>query len=472
MRKSIILASAALALTLAPLGFSQSSSLFKTSGQDAFTVDQRGVVTLAPLLERVTPAVVNISVTTGAKDPDIPDEQAEMMERFFGFRMPDQQNRRRGSIGSGVIINADKGYVMTNHHVIDGADEIVVTLKDNREIDAELIGSDPKTDIAVLKIDASNLSELDFAPDDQAKVGDYVIAIGNPFGLGQTVTTGIISGLGRGGNRGGQYEDFIQTDAAINMGNSGGPLVNSRGQIIGINTQIYSRSGGNDGIGFAVPSDMAQGVMRQLVSYGEVRRGRIGVTIQNISPDLKDALNLPTSNGALVNSVLDDSPADKAGLEEGDIIIEFNGEDINNAADIRNAVGLVEAGKRAPITYLRDGRRRTTQIGIAAFDEEDEVSEEAVDQDDPDMESFSGASITNIPDDVELRGGDAGVYVSAVERASRAYRAGLRRGDIIRSVNMKPVSDLRAFERAIDGGSGPYALSVERDGSNIFVAVR
>ena len=304
------------------------------------------------------------------------------------------------------------------------------------------------------------------------KVGDYVIAVGNPFGLSHSVTSGIVSALGRDRGAGDNYQDFIQTDASINPGNSGGALVNSKGELIGINAAIVTRSGGNNGIGFAVPVRIVQGVMRQLVSYGEVRRGRIGVLIGDITPAHKEGLNLPTLDGALVNDVVDDSPADKAGLKSGDVIVAFNGEDILDASDIRNSVGLVEPGERADITYLRDGKRRSTRIEVAEFDDERDVLDDSAADEIPALESFSGASITDIPEDTELRGGTKGVMVSSIERGSKAARAGLRKDDVIREVNRQKIGNLSDFEDAIDGKEGPFALSVERDGRNTFIAVK
>ena len=429
---------------------------------------------MAPLLERVTPAVVSIDVSGTKKSTASArgfEGNEELFERFFGGQLP-QQNREKRGIGSGVIVDAAKGLIITNNHVVEDADEITVTLEDKRELEAELVGSDPKTDIAVIKIPAKNLRALQFAQSSDVKVGDYVIAVGNPFGLSHSVTSGIISALGRDRGAGDSYQDFIQTDASINPGNSGGALVNSKGELIGINAAIVTRSGGNNGIGFAVPTRIVQGVMRQLVSYGEVRRGRIGVAIRDISPSLKEGLGLPTLDGALVSDVVEDSPAAKAGIENGDVIIAFNGEDILDASDIRNSVGLVEPGERADITYLRDGKRRTTRIEVEEFEEEREVLDDSAADDIPALESFSGASITDIPDDLELRGGTNGVLVASVERGSKAARAGLRKGDIIREVNRAKVSDLDDFEATIDGKDGPFALSVERDGRNAFIAVK
>ena len=473
MRKSLILGTALMALAIAPIAASQSP--FSRSGESpAMTVDSRGVLTMAPLLESVTPAVVSIDVS-GTRKSSAPQGfsgNEELFERFFGGRIPQQQDRERRGIGSGVIVDASKGLIITNHHVVEDADEITVTLEDKRELKAELVGSDPKTDIAVIKVPARRLRALSFAKSSNVKVGDYVIAVGNPFGLSHSVTSGIISALGRDRGAGDNYQDFIQTDASINPGNSGGALVNSKGELIGINAAIVTRSGGNNGIGFAVPVRIVQGVMRQLVSYGEVRRGRIGVLIRDISPTLKEALELSTLDGALVSDVVEDSPADKAGLEKGDIIVAFNGEDILDASDIRNSVGLIEPGERADITYLREGKRRSTRIEVEEFEEEREVLDESAAEDIPALESFSGASITDIPDDMELRGGTDGVLVASVERSSKAERAGLRKGDIIREVNRTEVSDLESFENAIDGKDGPFALSVERDGRNAFIAVK
>jgi len=475
MRKTLLAGAAGLALILAPAAISQISFQPAAAvGQTgAMTYDaNRGVLTMAPLLEKVTPAVVSIETSGKASSKSMPSDQQELLERFFGGRMPQQNSRPRGSLGSGVIVDAGKGYIITNHHVIDGAEDIYVTLEDRREIEATLVGSDPKTDIAILEIDAQNLTALKLASSRSVKVGDYVIAVGNPFGLSSTVTSGIVSALGRESGRGDGYQDYIQTDAAINQGNSGGALVNSKGELIGINTAILSRSGGSNGIGFAVPTKMIKGVMGQLVEFGEVKRGRIGITISDIDADLQEALKLTVREGALINSVSEDSPADKAGLKAGDVVVGFNGEIIYDASDIRNEVGLVQPGQRTDISYIRDGRKRTTRILVEEVEEERVVLDDSAADDIPAMESFSGAEIIDIPKDVNPRGGDAGVYVSTVQSGSKAARAGLRTGDIIREVDRREISDLGDFEDAIADKEGVLALTIEREGTNLFIAVR
>lgn len=475
MKKTLLIAASGLALLAAPLAISQGvySNSSAVGQSNALTIDNtRGVLTMAPLLEQVTPAVVSIDVE-GKRSPVSADtsQQEEFLRRFFGGQLPDQQESRpmRG-LGSGIIIDAAKGLIVTNNHVVEDAERITITLQDKRQLQGELVGTDPKTDIALVKIDAKNLKDLKIANSRDVKVGDYVIAVGNPYGLSSTVTSGIVSALGRSQGGSDNYQDYIQTDASINPGNSGGALVNSKGELIGMNTAILSRSGGNNGIGFAVPTQIISAVIDQLEENGEVRRGRIGVLIQNITPGLRESLNLTTLDGALVSSVSDDTPAKKAGLQEGDVITSFNGGDIRDSSDIRNAVGLLVPGTEADLTYIRDGKTRTTKIKVAEIDEDEILAVEASPTN-PAMESFSGATLKNIPSDVELRGGDAGVFVDAVEIGSKASRAGLQRGDVIRAVNRKDVANLKDFESRIKDKDGPFALSVERQGSRIFLAV-
>lgn len=485
MKKALILSVAAIGLIATPVAMSQ--VLVDTPDQNAPTFQpvqlfgnnnssmtfdsRRGVVTMAPLLAQVTPAVVSISTVTESPSNQMNDSQRELFERFFGQNNPRNRAPRAG-LGSGVIVDAREGLILTNNHVIDGADEIEVRLEDRREFMAEVVGADPQTDLALLKIDARNLTALDIADTDDVMVGDYVIAVGNPFGLSSTVTSGIVSALGRDNRSGDNYSDFIQTDAAINPGNSGGALVNSKGELIGINTAIVSRSGSSAGIGFAVPTRIIRSVMGQLTEFGEVRRGQIGVRIGNITPELREGLDLPSLRGVLLQSVMEDSPAEKAGLEAGDVIIAFNGEDMEDMDDLRNAVGLLTPGTSSDITYLRDGKRRTTRITVEAIEEDRDVLDASVADDIPSMESFSGATITGIPDDLDLRDGDEGVYISNVRRSSRAARAGLQSGDIIRRINRTKLTDLKSFETFIEANDGPYALVVERDGQTAYLGVR
>ena len=468
MPKKLLIATLLIGCLISQEGYSQSL----LNSNSAMSMDsERGVLSMAPLLDRITPAVVSINVRSTAKAPKLSNRNEELLERFFGGRMPNEPREKRG-LGSGVIVNASAGLIITNAHVIEDADEIIVTLKDKRQLEAEIVGTDKKTDIALIKVSAKKLAELQIAKASDVKVGDYVIAVGNPFGLSHSVTAGIVSALGRDNGSGDGYQDFIQTDASINPGNSGGALVNSKGELIGINSAIISRSGGNQGIGFAVPTNIVQAVMRQLVSYGEVRRGRIGVLIGDITPTLKEALELTTLDGALVSQVVENSPAERAGLKRDDIIISFNGGAIKDASDIRNAVGLVEPGERYTITYLRDGRKIKRRIEVEAVDENEEQSDSLAMNNSPESKTFSGATLTNIPTDLNLRGGSEGVYVSAVEISSKAQRAGLVKGDVIRSVNRKDVQDLASFNKLTKGEDGPFALSVERNGSTFYVAIK
>ena len=334
------------------------------------------VPTLAPLVKQVTPGVVNISTSGKVRVEDSPLFSDPNFRRFLEdprfrrfFSLPDPQAEREAhSIGSGVIVDARGGYVVTNHHVVKDADEILVTLKDRRALKAELLGSDPQTDIAVLRIEAPDLTALPLGDSNRLEVGDYVVAIGNPFGLGQTVTLGIVSALGRSGLRLEAYEDFIQTDAPINPGNSGGALVDLRGQLIGINTAIVAPTGGSVGIGFAIPINMARLAMEQIIEFGEVRRGRLGVVIRDITPDLVKGLRLESLDGALVAEVAPGSPAETAGLEPGDVILGVDGEEVRTAAELRNEIGLKRIGEEVELEILRRGKKRRVTLAIGPVD--------------------------------------------------------------------------------------------------------
>ncbi len=344
------------------------AGLTSDAGQDARAQmpvldEARGVMTMAPLLEGTTPAVVNVTVLTPAAQTNNPILKDPNFRRFFGLPENEPQERQMSS-GSGVILDAVKGHVITNHHVIDKAPKIGVTTKDGRWFDAKLVGSDAATDLALLKIEGKNLRQLVLSDSDTLRVGDLVVAIGNPFGLGQTVTSGIISALGRGGLSQEAYEDFIQTDASINPGNSGGALINTKGELIGVNSAILTASGGNIGIGFAVPANMVKAVVAHLLRHGEVRRGRIGIAVQTLTPDLAARMKLSISKGAVIVSVTKGAEAEKAGLTKGDVIVAINGKAIEDAGDVRNSIGLRERGSFVDVTYYRAGEKKTSKVRI------------------------------------------------------------------------------------------------------------
>jgi serine protease DegQ len=329
---------------------------------------ERGVLTMAPLLEGVTPGVVNIAVRSRVERRTNPLLDDPFFQRFFDVpEVPRQRDVL--SAGSGVIVDGGRGYVLTNHHVVANAQEIQVTLKDRRTYPARLVGGDPETDIALLEIDAPDLTAVGFGDSDRLAVGDLVIAIGNPFGLGQTVTSGIVSALGRGGLGIEGYEDFIQTDASINPGNSGGALVNSRGELIGINTAILGPAGGNIGIGFAVPVNMARAVMAQLIEHGEVRRGRLGIRMQDLTPALASAMDLELRGGAVIAEVEPGSPAAAAGLRPGDVIVGVNDQPILDAGDLRNLVGIMPAGTGLDVVLYRASRERSVRVRIGEVEQ-------------------------------------------------------------------------------------------------------
>ena len=319
-----------------------------------------GVQTLAPLIEKVTPAVVNISVDTPIPQTGSLLFRDPFFRRFFD--LPARVQTTQQSAGSGVVINARRGFVLSNHHVVSGARSVSVTLKDKRRFDAEILGSDPWTDIALLRIDADGLTELPAGDSDALRVGDFVVAIGNPFGIGQTVTSGIVSALGRSGINVDGYEDFIQTDASINPGNSGGALVSLSGELVGINTAQIGPAGGNVGIGFAVPVNIAISVMHQLAEYGEMRRGQIGVNVRDVTPDIARALGIGIERGAIITSIAPGSPAARAGLRVDDVLVSIGGVTVGSSRDVRNAIGMVRAGKGIVLDVLR--KRRTIRISV------------------------------------------------------------------------------------------------------------
>ena len=430
-------------------------------------VDGAPLPSLAPMVKKTAPAVVNIatrgSVEVGGSNPFLDDP---FFRRFFDMPDQQQQPRRRQtqSAGSGVIVNAAEGLVLTNAHVVEGAEEISVTLQDDRSFKAEIVGADRASDIALLRIPAENLTELKLADSASAEVGDFVVAIGNPFGLGHTVTSGIVSALGRSGINPDGYEDFIQTDASINPGNSGGALVNLRGELVGVNSAILSRGGGNIGIGFAIPSNMARSVMEQLLEFGEVRRGMLGVNIYSITPDIAEAYGVKETQGALVSQVMADSAAEKAGIKVGDIIRTVDGKAISNANDLRNTIGLKRSGDTVELELLRDGKKRKikAQLGEQAT----AVQVSAMDI----HPGLQGAELATLDASSPQYSGEAGVLVASVEAGSPAAQRGLRAGDVIIGVNRRKVSDLGEFQQSAQGQS--LLLNIRRGNANLILPIR
>jgi len=425
--------------------------------------DGDGRPTLAPMLKQVTPAVVNISTRSRVSIRQNPLFNDPFFRRFFD--MPDiPQQQERQALGSGVIVDADKGYVLTNNHVIANAEEITVTLRDKRQFEARVVGTDPDADLAVIRIDAQELRQLDMADSDTLQVGDFVVAIGNPFGLQQTVTSGIVSALGRTGLGIEGYENFIQTDASINPGNSGGALVDLDGKLVGINTAILGPGGGNVGIGFAIPGNMAKSIMVQLIEYGEVRRGQLGVLVQDVTPELARAFGIKRRDGAVIARVVKGSAAEKAGLKVGDVVTAINGKTVTRSADLRNAVGMLRVGEEISMEIIRNGKSRTIHGRIAA---PGRTTAEAAGL----PERLSGAVLGAIEPGHPLAGKVEGVEVVDVERGSPAARAGLRKGDIIISVNRQPVKSVEDVRKAARGNKG-ILLNIQRGNGALFLVIK
>jgi serine protease Do len=428
----------------------------------------------ASIVDRVAPAVVTIRSErmvrmTSQQMPDHP-----FFREFFGDRADPRRlpERREGGMGSGVIVRQD-GYILTNNHVVDGADTVSIELKDGRTLEAKVVGTDAPTDLAVLKVDAADLKTLPLGDSDDVRVGDVVLAVGNPLGVGQTVTMGIVSAMGRstGGNGDGAYEDFIQTDAPINRGNSGGALVNTEGELIGINSQILSPSGGNIGIGFSIPANMARNVMSQLIEHGEVRRGRLGVTVQAITPELARALNLSGTSGALVSGVDSGSPAAAAGLQRGDVITALNGAPVKDSNVLRNEIAELQPGSDVRLTVVRDGKEQSLNARLEAVEPQRRAAasggtREGAGRFGLSVEPLTAERARQLG--VETR---TGVLVAAVEPGSPASEAGLRAGDVIEQVDRKAVTSVDDLRAALTTGSAPALLLVHRGATTVFVTV-
>ncbi|TVQ91212.1 MAG: Do family serine endopeptidase [Chromatiaceae bacterium] len=423
---------------------------------------------LAPMLARAMPAVVNISSISQIAAEAHPLLRDPFFRRFFD--VPGQQRQRESqSLGSGVIVDAERGLVLTNHHVVRSAAAIRVTFHDGRRLDAELVGSDPETDIAVLRVptdhDRSALSALPIADSDQLQVGDFVVAIGSPFGLAHTVTSGIVSALGRTGLGIEGYESFIQTDASINPGNSGGPLVNLRGELVGINTAILAPGGGNVGIGFAIPANMAASIVGQIIEHGAVRRGLFGIGVQDLTPDIAAGLGIDLYRGAVIASVQPDSAAARAGLRAGDVVTNLNGAVVASAGDLRNRIGLLRAGSAIELDILR-GQRRLRLRGEIADPYADFVHGEQL------SPTLEGALIGEVRIGQGGRGRDRTIMIGSLLPGSPAWLSGLREGDLILRVNQQPVAGLDDLRRAVQGAGGLYSAQVMRDGQLLLLARR
>ena len=411
---------------------------------------------LAPMLETVLPSVVSIKVEGTAK---MQNNMPEEFRRFFGY--PDSQSRTFSGLGSGVIIDAEKGYIVTNNHVIDNADKITVVLNDGHEYQAKLIGKDPQSDIALLKVDdAKKLIAIKLADSDKARVGDYAVAIGNPFGIGQTVTSGIISALARSGLSMNGFENFIQTDASINQGNSGGALVNLNGELVGINTAIIAPSGGNVGIGFAIPSNMVKSLTSQLIEYGEVKRGVLGIKGNELTSDIAKAFDLEVQKGAFVSEVMDDSAAKDAGIKSGDVIISMDGKPVDSFAELRAKIATTGAGRTVKLGLIRDGKEISVEVKLK---NSDQLSTEAKSL----HPALDGATLTN--GDVK---GQKGVLIESIAKNSPASRLSLQEGDLITGVNKTRVESISDLRKIIDSNPSAIALNIIRGDSRLYLILR
>ncbi len=445
--------------------------LFSTVSINSYAVlpatDSNGkpLPSLAPMLKKVNNAVVNIATFSNAQANQNPLMNDPFFRRFFDSQRGQQPQQRSSSAGSGVIVDAAKGIVITNHHVIDNANEIRVSLVDGRVFTAKLLGTDPELDIAILKIKANNLTQAKFADSSRVQVGDFAVAIGNPFGLGQTVTTGIVSALGRSGLGLKGYENYIQTDASINPGNSGGALVDLAGRLIGINSAIIAPSGGNVGIGFAIPINMAKASMNQILRYGEVRRGQIGVSIQDITQDLRQAFDLKNGQqGVLITGIGNNTPAQRAGLRVEDIITGVDGAPTSSTSQLRSQIGIKNIGDKVNLNVLRDGRNRTFTVSVGNPQQFSSTtrSNSATGELHP---LLAGAKF-------KVSSNGQGVYVASLANNSPAAYNGLEAGDLITRVNKKTVRSIKDFKRVISRSQSAMFLQVKRGGQMLLIAIR
>ncbi|HEX8921754.1 MAG TPA: DegQ family serine endoprotease [Pyrinomonadaceae bacterium] len=462
----------------------QSAAALSSSKSAAVSPPVTGVAqnSYADVVSRVAPAVVTIHSQMRVRAPQqFPFSDDPFFQQFFGDRgqtpqMPREQ--RATALGSGVIVSAD-GYILTNHHVVDGAVQIKVDLNDNRTLDAKVIGTDPPSDLAVLKVEASNLPVLQLGNSDNVRVGDVVLAIGNPLNVGQTVTMGIISAKGRQtGLSSGSFEDFLQTDAPINQGNSGGALVNTNGELVGINSQILSGTGGSIGIGFAIPSNMARSVMDQLIKTGKVRRGQLGIVVQKVTTDLAASLGMQEARGVIISQVQPDSAAERAGLKRGDVITALNGTAINDPNPFRNQVASAQPGTEITLTVVRQGKEQQVKATLGEFTPEKTASLNGEDGGANNTETGKlGISVEPLTPELaaqlQLKSGTQGVVVAGVDPSGPAADAGIQQGDVIEQVNQQAVQSAADVKAALARtGARPALLLVNRRGTALFLTVR
>lgn len=456
MKRSLILSALAMSISLAFASVPAANAAMPAA------VAGESLPSLAPMLEKVLPAVVSVRVegTQVQRQPQLP----EQFKFFFGPNMPTPKESTRPfeGLGSGVIIDAAKGYILTNNHVINNADKISVQLNDGREYDAKLIGRDEQSDIALLQVsDVKNLTAVKIADSDKLRVGDFAVAVGNPFGLGQTATSGIISALGRSGLSLEGLENFIQTDASINRGNSGGALVNLNGELIGINTAILAPGGGNIGIGFAIPSNMAQNLSKQLIEFGEVKRGLLGIKGSEMTADMAKAFNTDAQRGAFISEVMPKSAAAKAGIKAGDILVSLDGKPISSFAELRAKVGTTAPGTTVKIGLLREGKPMDVAVTL---DNSESVSTNAETL----SPALQGASLTN----GALPNGDKGVKIDKVDKGTPAAQFGLQKGDVIIGVNRQRVENINALRKLLEAKPAVMALNIVRGDENIYLLLR
>jgi len=456
-------------------------------------VSSRSIETLSQLSDALsevagvaTPSVVNISTTRVIKQTDqAPFDFFDdpFFRRFFGDQYPQHPNipkeHKEQSLGSGVIVSED-GYIVTNNHVIEKSQEIKVLLSNKRDYKAKLIGADPKTDVAVIKIEAKGLAALPWGDSNKLRVGEIVFAIGNPFGLNQTVTMGVIGAVGRANVGIADYEDFIQTDAAINPGNSGGALINAKGELIGINTAIVSRTGGYQGIGFAVPSSMVKQVMESLIKYKKVVRGWLGVSIQEVTSDLAEEFGVKDLKGALVSGVMKGSPAEKAGIKQGDVILKFNGKDVEDTGHLRNMVSQSAIGTKVKVKLLRQKKEIEVEVSIAELPKKlgEAAAEEDAAESQEESNALSGITVRELTPELAKRfgakEGDAGVVVVKIDAASKAFEAGIRQGDVVLQINQKDIATIEDYKKAVARlkAKERILLLIRRKGEDLFLTVR